>query len=141
MARKFRLKSFGTLPDTLVAELRAKVEKKEIEATAAQLRINDQLKNNPYFDYRDHLVEIIASPPNDRRGNNGKEMRTFNRVCQLIDAVDGDGFLVLEDADYSFVAGRVSAFQGWTPNGPAAGQQIEQFIDDIEKAETAGIPS
>lgn len=141
MAYKISLRTFGKKPADLKVEYDAKIAAKEMTTAEAQEAATRELRENPYFDYRDIIAQILPEPiAGTGRGNSGADVRIINRITRLLDAdKTADHILIEEIADYNFLAARTAAYAGWSDGRAAANLLIEQFLDDIAKAEKVSV--
>ena len=83
------------------------------------------------LNYRNEIRTILSTPEDQQAGATIEEMRRAIRVLDALDVLDEDAeVLELEDADYSYLQGRVTNARFGMVH-PA----IVQFIDDVTTAE------
>jgi hypothetical protein len=91
------------------------------------VEINEEAK----LDYKNEIRTILITPEDRQAGANIDEMRLAIRVLDVLDALDENADVMeLEDADYSYLQGRVQNARFGMVH-PA----IVQFIDDISQVE------
>ena len=91
------------------------------------VEVNEENK----LDYKNEIRTILSTPEDQQAGATIDEMRLAIRVLDVLDALDENADVMeLEDADYSYLQGRVQNARFGMVH-PA----IVQFIDDISQVE------
>ena len=91
------------------------------------VEVNEENK----LDYKNEIRTILSTPEDQQAGATIDEMRLAIRVLDVLDALDENADVMeLEDADYSYLQGRVQNARFGMVH-PA----IVQFIDDVSNIE------
>lgn len=138
MARKIPLCTFGVTPQRLKEQFEAKVAAGDLDANAFVM--NTQ-RTDPWFDYAEELAAVVSSPLSGRNGNSSQELRTINRITNIIDRAKESNApaFILEESEYNFLAARVAGFANWANISPALNRLIERMIDCVANAETVDL--
>lgn len=86
-------------------------------------------ENGPELDYIEILRMLVRVPEDPRAGIGIEEIRKALRILDVLDGGTKDGHVLLEDADYQYLAARVKAHK-W----PMATREIVEFYDDVVNA-------
>lgn len=92
-------------------------------------KILGEEKKEGYIDYKDLLKHIMRSPMDPKSGIDPDEIDKSLRVMEYIEDSD-DKELILEDADYSYMESKVTAFRWGYIH-----KNFKEFLDNVKHPE------